>query len=506
MNQSKKRINLITLLLIFIFVVSFRILISREKNLYVEGKVNCSDADGNECHGCKARCVIFLAGNRNTTEVTYVDGQFNLKLPQSKLNEKGTFVLTGRSRNPISVSKIIANGMKLSPWSDGTFFECDKLHLDFVSAANLKELIKSGHSSGEKHNNDTTFLALLAMIADLSDKNSSSPGDQNFINNPIPASGGMSMIYSGAVNSIPIKGEDNGELIDINRVYEISRRQTREGVFLDRAYSEFSQNTGFHFAPAIDLNEAVFWNSSAMMLAVDSQVSFHTDWRRYGRSGALFRLNGWLAGGAGFYFSRQDENRTAQLSPNSTPITDSFRCDEWAANISIAIKPFKNFYIGVSPKLIYQRIEDPAFIELDTAGAASSFIKETTSLNYFDLDISSTFRPASFLKIGVSFMNIRGTELRTNDNGKKNLKSIGIGVSSQLSRFILGGEIWIKEGENNFSFGLRYVPLKFALIRLGWSPIDEMYSIGLSYKNIFLSYNHNTERRGYFLIGTRLIF
>lgn len=499
MNESKKRISIITVLLIFILIVSFRVLISEEKDdpvsNPVSGKVTCEK-------GAASCIVVFLSSYPYTAEVTDLDGEFTMKLPQFKLHvgSSGVFVAVGKSRvpEPCYENVSINNTLILN-----SGIECDKFCWNCDIAYNLKDLIRNDYSDGKKIKNETTLGGIIAMLVDLLNKKLSSPGDQNGGISTSRVAGGMKMTSSRAANFLPIEGE--GEVIDIS-AFEISPRQTEGGIFLDRAYSEFSQNTGFHFAPAIDLNEAVFWNSSAIMLAVDSQVSFHTDWRRYVRFSTLFKPKRRFTWGVGFYFLHQEENRTAQISSGSTSITDSFRCDEWVANISLAGKLFKNFYVGLSPKLIHQEIEDPTHIEIAPDGTPISFIKDDPKKLKCNLDISSTFRPASFLRIGISFMNIFGKGLRTNDNELKKIRSLGLGVSLQGYSFILGGEIRIREGKDNISFGLRFVPFKYALIRFGWSPTDNLYSVGLSYKNIFLSFNHNAQRGGYFLLGTRFIF
>lgn len=294
--------------------------------------------------------------------------------------------------------------------------------------------------------------------------------------------------------------------------FDISPQKIIDGIFLKRGYGEFSPNVGFNFTPQRNLNEAVFWNASAMALALQHQISLSSDYKRFLKASSIVKINNDLAVGIGLFWLFQKEYRKAFMESDS--VRDKFRSDELALIGSLAFKPWDRLSFGFSAKYLYQNVQSPLGIirTRDYYGGTVknqefSFIMEDNSVKKIDCDISATVEPVPYLRLGMSLMNILGTKFQTNDDQKQNLRALGFGATFQKKRVNIGGEINVMEASKTiYQIGVNYIPFNHTLISVGCSSYRDKVMAGFNYRNLFYTYNHDTVQGNYHILGRRLKF
>ena len=293
---------------------------------------------------------------------------------------------------------------------------------------------------------------------------------------------------------------------------DISPKKIVDGMFLKRGYTEFSQNVGFNFTPQRNMNEAVFWNASAMTLASQSQISLSSDYKRFLKVSSIVKINNDLAVGVGLFWQFQKEYRKAFIDSDS--VRDKFRSDELELIGSLAFKPRHHLSFGLSAKYLYQKVQSPLGIirTRDYYGGTVknqefSFIIQNNDVKKIDFDLSATLEPVPFLRLGMSLMNILGTKFEINDDQKQNLRALGIGATFQKKRVNIGGEIYVTENSKTiYQSGVNYIPFNHTLINIGFSSYHDKVMLGFNYRNLFYTYNHDALLGNYHILGTRLKF
>lgn len=123
---------------------------------------------------------------------------------------------------------------------------------------------------------------------------------------------------------------------------------------------------------------------------------------------------------------------------------------EYAAFISPVYQVNNQFSVGISLKSIWQdfNVSHRVSIEDVDGTAIGTFTDSTFNNQYFDVDISATYKLTNALQVGLNLMNLLGTELyadafvpgQSYPSGipKRNLRSLGLGIVYKWQRLNVG--------------------------------------------------------------------
>ncbi|MCI0494914.1 hypothetical protein L0Z72_07890 [candidate division KSB1 bacterium] len=294
--------------------------------------------------------------------------------------------------------------------------------------------------------------------------------------------------------------------------FPISPKKIIDGIFLQRGYSEFSQNIGFNFTPLRNMNEAIFWNASSMTLSAKHQISLSSDYKQFLRAGSIVKINDDLAVGFGLFGLFQKEIRQAFMPADS--IRDQFRSNELAFIGALAFKPWDHLSLGFSIKYLYQNVQTPLGIKRVKDYSGGKIIKEELSfiiqdnlIKQTDFDLSATIEPLPYFRFGMILMNVLGTKFQSNSDEQQNSRAFGCGVTFQKKRINIGSEInLIENNKGIWQVGINYIPFNHVLFNLGFSSYHDQLLLGANYRNLFYSFNHDRLRGSYHILGTRIKF
>ncbi len=480
--------NIINSVLLLYFLLA-RVLLSQE--ISFEGSVICEEK-GISDQKRPAKYIIVIPQNRpDLSEISTDYGYYRINLPyKNVIDQTVTFIYVGRS-DTIETQKLFISrediwNRQIKCPTKYTDQKCESFENDYLNAESKLNSIKNRIFKSSKLDLYTTEAGALG----------------NFM---------IILTLFGLAAAAPPPDSIVTDTLSIGLV-DISPKKVIDGIFLKRAYSEFSQNIGFNFTPHRNLNEAIFWNASSLIFSTKHQVCFYSDYKRYVKTNSIFKVKKNYALGIGLYWLFQDEYRIASLDTNS--VEDNFDSDELAIIGAFAFKPTLHLSLGFATKFLYQNVQCPIGIKRtrefrhgEIRRQIYSFVKQDESLKKLDFDLSATIEPIPYFRFGISLMNILGTKLNGNEGQKQHLRSLGLGITFQKKRINIGSEINLNEKSKGiFAIGFNLIPFNHTLFNLGFSSYNNKVSIGLNYRNLFYSFNNDEFRGNYHLIGTRFKF
>lgn len=276
-----------------------------------------------------------------------------------------------------------------------------------------------------------------------------------------------------------------------------------------------SANTGFNFSPSRDMSEAVFWNPSAIANSRKPiNISLLTNLKNNVKVGGFYKINKNISLAAGGIYTLQDERRVAIFkgTPPANDTASKMQMDstimnlkEYAAFISGIYKVNNKFSIALSAKSIWQNLSIPAKLSIspsdDFLVGKGTITDSTVKKQYFDIDISATYKITNAFQFGVSLMNLAGTKLYADAfvPGQANIpmqkqRSLGIGLLYKWQRLNIGADLlFTDDGLYDAAFGINYVPFNNALISAGIAVKQVSYSIAFRIKYFRIAYINDND-------------
>jgi hypothetical protein len=285
------------------------------------------------------------------------------------------------------------------------------------------------------------------------------------------------------------------------------------GEFLLASPLSHSANTGFNFSPSRDISEAVFWNPAAIARSRKANnISLLTNLKNNIKLGGFYRGNKKFSLGAGGIYVWQDDRRKVSFARGNNIVTaDSMvmRLKEYAVFISPVYAVNNKFSVALTVKLVGQNFTIPDKLLINPA-PPNIFTNSSIKKQYFDADISASYKATNALQVGISLMNLAGTELYADAfiQGQANIpvrqqRSLGLGLAYKWQLLNVGTDILVtQDGLYDASLGVNYVPFNNALVSAGIAFKQISYSFVFRIKHfriVYINDNNwlvNEERKG----------
>ena len=454
------------------------------QSLIIKGRVKCMNPGANSTKGAEHILVVptFLP-SRSTITNTRPSGyfEFNTGLPLPKLQDKQISLYTiSRCTNCKEMVRRVfisedqdrqnkADAMSyvtIKDWTLNTI--CAQAEMRPLSADSLLAIIsKQPGQDLEKVSASTALLGTPAFL--------------NFLTNVITA-----------VGVLPQQGPF--------KIKTLLPGDIRYGQFLFASPLYHSANTGFNFSPSRDMSEAVFWNPSAIANSrKDNNISLFTNLKNNIKLGGFTRIAGKLSVGIGGIYTWQEELRSATFGDGSIR-SDSvkMKLKEYAAFLSPVYQVNKKLGIAITLKSTWQDFNMPRIVNIGTG--KSDFIDTTIKEQHFDADISATYKVSPSFQVGLSAMNLAGTELYSDAfvPGQaapfQNQRSFGLGFCYKNMRWNVGTDfLFTQDDFYDATIGVNYVPFNHAQLSAGIAIKQLSYSFAFRMKHFRLAYVNDND-------------
>jgi hypothetical protein len=296
----------------------------------------------------------------------------------------------------------------------------------------------------------------------------------------------------------------NSGTFDITTIFP---GKIKYGRFLLSSPVIHSANTGFNFSPSRDMSEAVFWNPSAIAHSrKPNNISLLTNLKNNAKLGGFFRVNKKVTIAAGGIYVYQDERRRATFAkinvPANTITTDSFviKLKEYAVFISPVYSLNNKFSIALTLKSVWQNFNNPDKLIINPV-PPNIFISRDIKKQFFDADISATYKASNTFQVGVNLMNLAGAELyadaftpQQSNIPIQKQRSLGLGLLYKWQRLNIGTDLlFTQNGFYDASLGVNYVPFNNALLSAGFAVKQLSYSFAFRIKHFRIAYINDND-------------
>lgn len=291
-------------------------------------------------------------------------------------------------------------------------------------------------------------------------------------------------------------------------------RGLQPGKLYERLSVEFAPMPGFGVSPSRNMDNAVFWNPSAIVLMPFRQISLQSNYQGFVSTGLNLPLSGGAALSAGFSRIYQTDLRPVYV--DAVRIRDKSEIEEWVATASFAVTLHSRFSIAVAPKLLYQRTNGAANIDsgidFEDSDNLARLVKEDRISRDYDFDVSATWMPMRYLALGANAMNLREPLGLLDESADKfanetRLRTLSVGATVYYGRLHLGGSgRFVKNDTPEFSAGANFVLLNHVMIVAGLGTEHEVRAAGFEVFGLEYSYRRHNERGNYHSFSTRLKF
>ena len=301
-----------------------------------------------------------------------------------------------------------------------------------------------------------------------------------------------------------------GQNAGLFKVTAIQPGKIKYGEFLHSSPMTNTDNTGFNFAPSRNLSEAVYWNASAIAnSSKPNNISLLANFKNNIKLSGYQQITKQLYVGLGGIYTKQDQisqlnligiggnNQDNEL--NGLPHPE--KLEEFAAYLSPVYKINNRASVGLSIKSIWQQFNNPNLAALETSGGGdqtpySFFQDDSIRKQAFDVDLSFSYKITSFLQVGVSAMNIAGTELYaaefvpdSSNQSYVNQRAYGLGFCYKRGRLNVGADLLMTDKDfYDASVGVNYVPFNNAIIGAGYAFKQQSFSVSFRLKNFKIAY------------------
>ncbi len=283
---------------------------------------------------------------------------------------------------------------------------------------------------------------------------------------------------------------------------EIGEGQINYGQFLFASAMTHTANPGFNFSPSRDMSESVFWNPSAIPFSNKTyNISLLTNVKNNGKLNMTGKISDKFSLGAGVIYSIQDEFRFVRFNksgPDNFSDSIPFDLKEYAVYLSPAYKINDNLSVGASVKSIWQDFTIPVNVNIQQPNEITNvFTFQDIKEQYFDVDLSLTYKVSKSFQVGINAMNLAGTELYADaflpaeqaTAPIQNQRSFGVGLNYKYQRFNFGTDLLFTEDDfYDAAIGINYVPFNDALISAGYAINQSSYSLAFRLKHFRIAY------------------
>ncbi len=496
---SNRWLEIIIFCLFLVFFIHFQ---GHSQNVIIKGRIRCINQNENSTKGAENIIVVptFLP-SRATITASRPSGyfEFNTGVPISRLQDKFVNVyVISRCTSCKEVSKrvFISEDQDRQNRDDSKRYvtikdwmlnaNCQQAEFIPLAADSLLEVIvKQPEENLDKVSTATALVGAPAFL--------------NFLTTITPVIGVLPNAGTFEIQSL-LQG------------------RITYGQFLMSSPLSHSANTGFNFSPSRDMSEAMFWNPSAITQSRNPHnISLLTNLKNNVKLGGFYEINDKFSVAGGGIYTVQDERRKSVFvrtpinDPNDILEVDStkMKLKEYAAFLSPVYKVNDNFSIGVTLKSIWQDFNVPSslFVEFVDVSGIGTFTGRTVKKQYFDVDISATYKISNALQAGINLMNLAGTELYADAFIPKQAyipvqkqRSLGLGLTYKWQRMNVGTDVLLTEdGLYDAAFGANYVPFNNALISAGIAVKQLSYSLAFRIKHFRIAYINDND----FLVNER---
>jgi hypothetical protein len=293
------------------------------------------------------------------------------------------------------------------------------------------------------------------------------------------------------------------------KVTAIVPGKIKYGIFLHSSAMTNTDNTGFNFAPARNLSEAVFWNASAIANSPKpNNVSLLANFKNNIKLSGYEQITKQFYLGLGGIYTKQDQVSQLDIfgigASNGAAIINGVnhpeKLQEFAAFLAPVYKINNRLSAGITFKSIWQQFNNPKLVAMEQDGSDNTaynfFQDDSIRKQSFDVDLSASYQITSFLQAGVSIMNIAGTKLYANEfvpdsanQSYVNQRAYGLGLCYKRGRLNVGVDALFTDKEfYDASLGVNYVPFNNGLIAAGYAFKQQSFSVSFKLKHFKIAY------------------
>ena len=324
---------------------------------------------------------------------------------------------------------------------------------------------------------------------------------------PILASGGFLNLFQKLITAaivLPATGYFAADTLYPGKI--------KYGQFLQASAMTNTDNTGFNFSPSRNLSEAVFFNAAAIAKSSKhNNVSLLTNFKNNVKFSAYAQIIPKLYLGLGGIYTQQDEFRRVGYiggfdpdNPISKTGQHSEKLKEFAAFFTVAYAVNNKLSVGITGKSSWQQFNNPVALIIGQTSVdtiTNTYIDDTSKIQHFDADVSLNYSITSFLQVGVTVMNVAGTELygdmfikNSTNPTYKNQRSYGVGICYRNERFNVGVDaLYANDDFYDASVGVNYVPFNNALIAAGYTFKQKSFSVSFKLKSFKIGYIYDND-------------
>ncbi|MCI0432603.1 MAG: hypothetical protein L0271_02990 [Gemmatimonadetes bacterium] len=302
----------------------------------------------------------------------------------------------------------------------------------------------------------------------------------------------------------------------------------RESRLLSPALSGLSRNIGFQFAPGPVLEEVPIGNPAGMLLVDRVRLGFQADQRGYRLGSAILRVADRVAVGALFtdfdrearpfcelvdpealgglmgpngcdyidsdtkalYMSRDFGAAGTQASISGDPLGISLDFSERVVGGAVAYRVVPRLGISVTAKSLHRDVAArPLAVRTTTRSYDGPNVKEDVGMrliesrldtDVWEVDVSGLWL-LDRTRVGLSLMNVRGTEIGLRDGSRMSARTLGVGVVRDEGRLTAGLDTrFFTRGQPEFAIGAKYRIFDQARIQVGYSGELPAWSVGVT--------------------------
>ncbi len=478
-----KNFIIYTALLLLLYDASF------SQPLFIKGRVRCMNQSANSSKGAENIIVVpTFIPSRSSLTVSVPPGYFEVNtgmtLQQLQDKQVNVYVISKCNDCKESVKRIFISEdqdrqnrddnksyVTVKDWKMGK--NCNEIELPALKADSMLRVVMKQPGQSQKEITDATALV-------------GSPALLNLLTNLVTVIGTVS--NSGTF-----------------RASELGPGEIQYGNLLFSSALFHTGNTGFNFSPLRDMSEAVFWNPSVIVNSrKPNNISLFTNAKNNGKLGGFFKLNNKISLGAGAIYTMQDEFRVVEFARGSNVVKiDSFlmKLKEYAVFIAPSVQINKKLSLGLSVKSIWQDFNIPKTLVIGPDPGVNIFTDSAIKRQKFDVDVSLSYKVSKSFQVGISAMNLAGTELYTDafvpdepNPSLQNQRSFGLGLCYKWQRFNFGADVLFTQDDfYDAAVGINYVPFNDALISAGVAFKQMSYSAAFRIKHFRIAYVNDNE-------------
>ena len=461
--------------------------------LFIKGRVRCMNQSANSSKGAENIIVVptFMPSKSSLTASAppgYFEVNTGMTLQQLQDKQVNVYVISKCNNCKESVKRIFVSEdqdrqnrddkksyVTVKDWKIGK--NCNEIELTALKADSMLQVVMKQPGQSLKEITDATALvgspALLNLLTTLT------------------------------TVLAPVSNAGNFEALSL------TKGKITYGNFLFTSAMTHTGNTGFNFSPSRDLSEAVFWNPSAIPNSKKpNNISLFTNIKNNAKLGGFFRLTDKISLGAGGIYTMQDEFRDVIFEQvprpsNNRPTIDSviMKLKEYAVFISPAYKVNKNLSLGLTIKSVWQDFNIPFKLLIQQSPDINTFTDSSVNKQKFDVDFSATYKVNNSFQLGISAMNLAGTELYADaflsgepNPSLQNQRAFGLGLCYKWQRFNFGADILFTQDDfYDAALGVNYVPFNDALISAGVALKQLSYSAAFRIKHFRIAYVNDND-------------